>query len=209
MAEKSMSHGDMGLRLNRRAFLGLGWLAALAVLLVRFVGISWQFAIPQRKAGEAGGVFDLGWARDLPTSGSAPIRYPAGRFWLVHTEAGLLALSNVCTHLDCLMDWDETTGGFVCPCHGSQFARDGMYIKGPAPRSLDRYIIRLLDDQGKTVKETDHRTGAPLSIGPIEPAEEIDNTGDTEAPDNPYAHFIVLVDTGRKVPGSPIGDASE
>ncbi len=47
---------------------------------------------------------------------------------------GLHAISNICTHLGCIVspvDW-----GFQCPCHGSKFDKKGKVIGGPAPRAL-------------------------------------------------------------------------
>ena len=35
---------------------------------------------------------------------------------------------------------------FECPCHGSKFTREGLYIEGPAPRSLDTFVTALEDD---------------------------------------------------------------
>jgi Rieske Fe-S protein len=47
------------------------------------------------------------------------------------------ALSAVCPHLGCSVNWDERRGQFVCPCHGGVFASDGTYISGPPPRGMD------------------------------------------------------------------------
>jgi Rieske Fe-S protein len=35
------------------------------------------------------------------------------------------------------------TGGFGCPCHGSQFDMEGNRTAGPAPRALDRYEFSI------------------------------------------------------------------
>lgn len=47
---------------------------------------------------------------------------------------GLHAISNVCTHLGCIISAVEW--GFQCPCHGSKFDKSGKVIGGPAPRPL-------------------------------------------------------------------------
>ncbi len=206
MVEK-LSSSSGGSRLNRRVFLGLGWLAALVILAARFADVGGRFLIPRRKAGEYGGIFNLGLVRDLPAAGSSPGWYAEGRFWLVRTEAGLLALSGTCTHLDCLMGWDEATSSFVCPCHGSLFAADGLYVKGPAPRSLDRFVIQLLDEQGNIIAETDPQTAAPLALAGSDVPKTSGDAEETED-DSPYARFSVVVDTGRKLAGRPAGDMS-
>lgn len=58
----------------------------------------------------------------------------------------LLAVDATCTHLGCQIMWEETAGQFRCPCHGSQFARDGRVISGPATRPLTRYRVTLLNE---------------------------------------------------------------
>ena len=56
------------------------------------------------------------------------------------------ALWRVCTHLGCLYEWKDQTFRFECPCHGSKFHKDGKFIEGPAPRSLDQFQMTMAVD---------------------------------------------------------------
>ncbi|HYE52136.1 MAG TPA: FAD-dependent oxidoreductase [Azospirillaceae bacterium] len=47
-------------------------------------------------------------------------------------------VSAVCTHLGCIVHWNELERCWDCPCHGSQFATDGSLLNGPAPTPLGR-----------------------------------------------------------------------
>lgn len=52
------------------------------------------------------------------------------------------ALSAVCPHLGCTIQWREAQHEFICPCHGSVFAPDGARLAGPAPRDMDSLPIQ-------------------------------------------------------------------
>jgi cytochrome b6-f complex iron-sulfur subunit len=56
------------------------------------------------------------------------------------------ALSLVCTHLGCLVNWVPNAGEFQCPCHGSRFDPNGAVLQGPAPLPLKRYDARVSGD---------------------------------------------------------------
>lgn len=53
------------------------------------------------------------------------------------------ALSTVCPHLGCGIDYDTETRRFVCPCHESSFSLDGRVSSGPSPRSMDELETRV------------------------------------------------------------------
>jgi cytochrome b6-f complex iron-sulfur subunit len=79
-------------------------------------------------------------------------------------EDGKLAdfgVNAVCTHLGCVVPWNKAANKFMCPCHGSQYDKNGMVVRGPAPLSL---ALAHRGEQDGTVvftpwTETDFRTG--------------------------------------------------
>lgn len=58
-----------------------------------------------------------------------------------------VAMSNICTHLGCRVRWISDQEQFFCPCHNAVFAKDGKVVSGPPPRPLDRYQVKVEDDQ--------------------------------------------------------------
>lgn len=58
-----------------------------------------------------------------------------------------LALSAVCTHLGCVVQWQEGKGEFLCPCHAGRFSVTGAVLGGPPPRPLEPLPIAVNGDQ--------------------------------------------------------------
>jgi nitrite reductase/ring-hydroxylating ferredoxin subunit len=58
------------------------------------------------------------------------------------------ALSSICPHLGCAVDFDAAADRFECPCHESGFAEDGAKLFGPSQRGLDPLDVKLVDANG-------------------------------------------------------------
>jgi menaquinol-cytochrome c reductase iron-sulfur subunit len=67
----------------------------------------------------------------------------------VSTDNGrdFVAMSNICTHLGCRVRWVSAQGEFFCPCHNGVFDKGGNVVSGPPPRPLDRFEVKVEDDQ--------------------------------------------------------------
>jgi glycine/D-amino acid oxidase-like deaminating enzyme/nitrite reductase/ring-hydroxylating ferredoxin subunit len=51
-------------------------------------------------------------------------------------DGSFSAVSAKCTHMGCLVHWNDAEATWDCPCHGSRFEPGGAVIEGPALRAL-------------------------------------------------------------------------
>ena len=131
---------DLPRRIVLKVSLALSGALTLAGLL-RFLGYQPAPAAPTR--------FTLKPPADYPTGSATSIS--EAKAWLFRDEAGLYAVSAVCTHLGCTATYADAQ--FDCPCHGSQFNQAGFVLRGPARLPL-RHIQLSLSDEGRVVLDT-------------------------------------------------------
>ncbi|MEK6278225.1 MAG: Rieske 2Fe-2S domain-containing protein [Actinomycetota bacterium] len=56
-------------------------------------------------------------------------------------DGTIQAVSPVCTHLRCIVSFDDERREWACPCHGSRFGLDGEVLKGPAKTPLEKVSV--------------------------------------------------------------------
>ncbi|RKT54898.1 FAD-dependent oxidoreductase [Saccharothrix australiensis] len=65
-----------------------------------------------------------------------------GKSGVYRDEDGALhAVSLRCTHLGCLVRFNDAERSWDCPCHGSRFDVDGNVLEGPATKPLPRHDL--------------------------------------------------------------------
>ncbi|MBX0294963.1 FAD-dependent oxidoreductase [Haloarcula nitratireducens] len=68
-------------------------------------------------------------------------------------DGELHAVSARCTHLGCLVEWNDGERSWDCPCHGSRFDCDGDVLDSPAVEELDAVDlddVSVSDDESAT-----------------------------------------------------------
>lgn len=55
------------------------------------------------------------------------------------------AVKPVCTHLGCMLKWNQADKTWDCPCHGSRFNYEGVSLYNPAIKDLTRVDMHMRD----------------------------------------------------------------
>ena len=50
------------------------------------------------------------------------------------------AVSATCTHIGCIVSWNNAEKSWDCACHGARFSCDGKVIQGPAVKDLEKVV---------------------------------------------------------------------
>ena len=63
------------------------------------------------------------------------------------------AFSATCTHLDCIVEYQQDRSRIFCNCHNGVYDLTGRNVSGPPPRPLEPYRVHLVqrDDGPATV----------------------------------------------------------
>lgn len=141
---------------SRRSFLQIAT-ACIGGLVSFAAGIPLiGFAIsPAWKKGESQWV-DVGFVDSLKNSRFKKVNYTftAKDGWVKATKKRSVyvtdmgndewsVFSRTCSHLGCLVRWDESKESFLCPCHGAVFDKNGAVVAGPPPEPLQKLEVKV------------------------------------------------------------------
>lgn len=63
---------------------------------------------------------------------------------IINTGGGKYsALSAICTHQGCTVQYSTDAGNIQCPCHGSMYSISGIVLQGPATRALQTFPVSV------------------------------------------------------------------
>ena len=134
---------------SRRRFLrwlgGLTILSTGAMVLTPIIG----FLVPTpSSAGGNGGRVLVGTTDDIPPGTGKVVAMGSKPAIVVNTDAGVKAYSAICTHLGCVVAWNDLSSQIVCPCHGGVFnPTNGAVVSGPPPTPLPPITVAVEGNQ--------------------------------------------------------------
>jgi cytochrome b6-f complex iron-sulfur subunit len=121
--------------------IAYAWIVAGVIVIAELAGGILAFLWPRRRRGREEKIFIAGKVSDFKMG--EVVAFRKEKTFVVRLEGGFLAISSVCTHLHCIVNWNELTKRFECPCHGAKFNEQGEVLEGPPPRALDLHKLEV------------------------------------------------------------------
>lgn len=132
----------------RRGFvemlLGGGFLATAAA----FVYPVMRYFVPPKTADLGGDSVVAAKVGELKPNSGKIFRFGSRPGLLILTAGGeYKAMSAVCTHLSCTVQYRPEMGEVWCACHNGTYGLDGRNISGPPPRPLQAFDVQVRGDE--------------------------------------------------------------
>lgn len=125
-------------------FLGGGFLASLASFVYPVV----RYLVPPQVANLGGDEVVAGKTGELKPNGSKIFRFGTRPALLIVTSDGEYhALSAVCTHLGCTVQYRPDLHEIWCACHNGMYDLNGRNVSGPPPRPLEQFQVHVRGEE--------------------------------------------------------------
>ena len=132
--------------MNRRRFLKmiLAFLGSITFFSFAFSFLKYLTAIPAR----ATAANKITIRKNEIASGDAKtvVYQNAPAIIINRPDKGFIALSLICTHLGCVVEFNKSRQKLVCPCHAGMYDLEGNVISGPPPKPLTAIPLKIEGD---------------------------------------------------------------
>jgi cytochrome b6-f complex iron-sulfur subunit len=128
----------------------VGWLlgGGLVTSISSFIYPAVKFMMPPNVPEAAVNEVVAGKVQMLKPDAGTIVRFGNKPVLLVRlSETEWKALSAVCTHLNCTVQYQEKTHQIWCACHNGFYDLNGKVVSGPPPKPLDEYAVRVRGDE--------------------------------------------------------------
>ncbi len=125
----------------------LAWFAAIIYPVGRYL-------VPPRTPDINPDSLDVGKVDDFPMNSYKIVRFGRKPAIIIREKNGNFhALTAVCTHLDCTVQYKTDTEQIWCACHNGIYDLQGNNVSGPPPKPLSHFIVTLKNDRVFISKE--------------------------------------------------------
>jgi Rieske Fe-S protein len=123
--------------------LGGGLLASAVAFLYPVL----RYLVPPASTDLGGDSVVAAKVGELKVNSGKIFRFGSRPGLLIHTaDGGYRAMSAVCTHLQCTVQYRSDLHEVWCACHNGLYDLNGRNISGPPPRPLEAYDVHINGD---------------------------------------------------------------
>jgi cytochrome b6-f complex iron-sulfur subunit len=126
------------------ALLGFSALVAAGGVIYPIISYLWP---PKKGGGASQARVAVATTAELPVGKGQVFSVNNKPVIVINTPDGYKALSATCTHLGCIVAWNEQRQVIACPCHEAFFNTNGAVISGPPPGPLPTLQVQVEGDQ--------------------------------------------------------------
>jgi cytochrome b6-f complex iron-sulfur subunit len=143
---KPREGGLGGIDFERRSFLGrvVGGIGAAVAVSTLYPVI--KYIIPPTITTKSVNELMVGKAAEIPENTGKIFQFNKDKVIVINDNGKLTACSAVCTHLGCVVHWDNEQNLISCPCHGAKYKQTGEIISGPQPLPLATFKVKVVGE---------------------------------------------------------------
>lgn len=133
---------------RRRSFLS--WLlgGGFTASIISFVYPAVKFMSPPSVPEASTNEVAAGKVQDLKPNSGKIVKFGSRPALLVRiNDSEWRAFSAICTHLNCTVQYQDSSRQIWCACHNGYYDLNGKVVSGPPPRPLDEYAVHVRGDE--------------------------------------------------------------
>jgi Rieske Fe-S protein len=128
----------------------VGWLlgGGLTASILSFLYPAIRFMnpplIPEAAVNEAA----AGKVQDLKPNSGKIVKFGSRPVLLIRvSDTEWKAFSAICTHLNCTVQFQQSSHQIWCACHNGFYNLNGQVVSGPPPRPLEEYTVHIRGEE--------------------------------------------------------------
>jgi len=127
-----------------RWLLGSGFTASIISFLYPAIKFMNPPSVPEASTNE----ITAGKVQDLKPNSGKIVKFGSRPALLIRlNETEWRAFSAVCTHLNCTVQFRDSTRQIWCACHNGFYDLNGKVVSGPPPRPLEEFVVHVRGDE--------------------------------------------------------------
>jgi Rieske Fe-S protein len=126
-----------------RWLLGSGFAASIMSFLYPAIRFTIPPPVPEASTNEV----TAGKVQDLKPNAGKIVKFGSRPALLIRVnDSEWRAFSAVCTHLNCTVQYQDSTHQIWCACHNGFYDLNGKVVSGPPPKALEQYTVHVRAD---------------------------------------------------------------